>query len=392
MSSATWKARISRAAVLLALAIIAAGSLPGQSKHVMTNDDVIKLLKGGFTDDVVVALIESNDSDYDVSINALTALKDAGVSSKVMEAMLKAEAKKRQGGSTSASAAGAPQQQAPPAQQIAPNPSLSSGYSPNAAYAQSMIASAMASSGMGGGMPGMLDANQLPPLNIISADSKQPVRASFAQIAHTETKGDSMPGSGSGSAARSMLTGLGMQALRFSALSGSMFAGPGGMMAMSAMSGGIGAFGSSRHRSTPPKVTSVWALPGQQSTFVAPGNRPRFEMLYGDLLGIDPDAYEPYLVRLVNTKDNWRLVGATKSTMGQMGVEAYEKVTEERIATKTERLGRGHVQVEPRDSLEPGEYAIVLRALHPGKRSEGSLGGGAETSIFFAVWDFSVRP
>ena len=255
------------------------------------------------------------------------------------------------------------------------------------AYAQAMIASAMASSGMGGGMPGMLDTNQLPPLTLLVGNARQSVRPSIAQVAHTDTKGDSMPGVGSG--ARSMLMGLGMQALRFSAISGgSMFAGPGAGMAMSMM-GSIGRKGGGHHG--PPKVTYVWALPGPQSSFVAPNSRPRFELRYGDLVGIDPDAYEPFMVRLVSSKDNWRLVGATKSTQGQMSTEAYEKVTEERIAVKAEHLGRGQVQIEPIEPLEPGEYAVVLRALHPGKRSVGSLGGGAETSIFFSVWDFSVR-
>ena len=74
-----------------------------------------------------------------------------------------------------------------------------------------------------------------------------------------------------------------------------------------------------------------------------------------------------------------------------MSTEAYEKVTEARVAVKSERTGRGQVQLEPKQPLEPGEYAVVLRALHPGKRAEGSLGGGAETSIFFSVWDFSVN-
>lgn len=392
MSTVAWISRLARVTLLFGLVLLFSSSVYAQkAKHVMTNDDVIKMVKGGFADDVLVALIESNDSDFDVSIGGLTALKEAGVGSKVMEAMLKAEAKKRQGGTASGSNAAEPAQQAPsapPQQPLVPNPAMNSMVG-GGAYAQAMIASAMAASGMGGGMSGMLDPNQLPPLNLVANGQKQPVRPSIAQVAHTETKGDNMPGVGSG--ARSMLMGLGMQALQFSAVTGGgMFAGPAAGMAMSAM-GGMGAMGGRRHHG-PPKVTSVWALPGAHSAFVAPSNNPRFEMLYGDLVGIDPDAYEPFLVRLVNSKDNWRLVGATKSTQGQMGAEAYEKITEERITTTTEHIERGHVQIEPKAPLEPGEYAVVLRALHPGKRSQGSLGGGAEATIFFGVWDFSVRP
>jgi hypothetical protein len=175
--------------------------------------------------------------------------------------------------------------------------------------------------------------------------------------------------------------------LSFGAIGGGMFAGPAAGMAMSAM-GGIGGMG--RHHG-PPKVTYVWALPQPQSSNVVASRKPRFEMQYDNLLGIDPDAYEPFIVKLVPSKDNWRLVGATKSQMGQMSTEAYEKVTEVRVKSKYERLGRGQMQVEPTEALEPGEYGLVLRALHPGKRAQGSLGGPAEQTVFFSVWDFAVR-
>ena len=94
----------------------------------------------------------------------------------------------------------------------------------------------------------------------------------------------------------------------------------------------------------------------------------------------------------MQTKDNWRLVGATKTPMGQLSNEAYEKVTEVRVKSKCERMGaRGQVQVVPLQALEPGEYAIVLRSLHPGKRPQGSLGGPAEQTVFFSVWDFTIQ-
>ncbi len=69
----------------LALSVAVFGQQP---KHVLTNEEITKMVKGGFTDDVIVALVESSDTDFDVSIDGLTALKEAGVSGKVMEAML----------------------------------------------------------------------------------------------------------------------------------------------------------------------------------------------------------------------------------------------------------------------------------------------------------------
>jgi hypothetical protein len=385
----TFPARPSWALRLFALAALLATSLAafGQAKqHPLTNGDVVKMVKNGFADDVVVAMVEANDTDFDVSMDGITALKQAGISDKVLGAMLKAEARKRQaGGGGSAST-----QQAPataPSQAMMPSSPMMGGSMGNSDPMQQMMQMAMSmrnGSYGGGGMPGMLDTSQLPPLVLLDKEAKQPVKPSIAQIASTQTKGDSMPGAGSEAAG--MLMGLGRQALSFGAIGGSMFAGPAAGMAM----GMMGSMTSMTHHHGPPKVTYVWALPGPQAHAVIANAKPRFEMSYGNLLGIDPDAYEPQLIRLVGSKDNWRLVGATKTMMGQIGTEAYEKVTEVRIAADSNRLTRGQVQIEPKKPLEPGEYAVVLRAIHPGKRAEGSLGGGAETSIFFSVWDFSI--
>ena len=384
----------------IVLLLLSGYSVAQQTPHALNNDDVIKMVKDGFDESVIVAFIESTqEENYDVSLAGLNALKAAGVTGKEMEAMLKAEAQKRQASANSAPAqALSPAQSLPPQNPAVVNPTMSNPAMANPAMAmmgggnmQQMMAMAMSMRGMNGmgGMPsmggGMLDTSQLPPLTLITDVARMQVKPSIAQIANTETKGDGMPGAGS--QATGMLMGLGRQALSFGAIGGGMFAGPGAGMAMSMM-GGIGGMG--RHHG-PPKVTYVWALPGQQSPTLCASNKPRFAMSFGNLLGIDPDAYEPQLIKLVNSKDNWRLVGATKTTMGQMSTEAYEKVTEARIAVKSERTGRGEVQMEPKQPLEPGEYAVVLRAIHPGKRAEGSLGGGAETSIFFSVWDFTVN-
>jgi hypothetical protein len=365
----------------LALSVAAVSQQP---KHVLTNEEITKMVKGGFTEDVIVALVESSDTNFDVSIEGLTALKEAGVSGKVMEAMLKAEARKRQAPTSPAPSAAPAAQPAAPAQPSAP-PSAMVPNAGMAAMGGNAYVQQMMNMVMGGGMGGALDMSQLPPVTFIKGDARQAVRPSVAQIANTRTKGDGMPGPGS--AALGMLKGLGMQSLSFAAIGGGgMMAGPAAGMAMGMM-GGLGG----RHHG-PPKVTSVWALPGPQSAYVVSTSTPRFEMQYGNLLGIDPDAYEPMIVKLVGTKDNWRLVGATKTIMGQMDNEAYEKVTEVRLPAKLDRQGRGQVQFGPSQPLEPGEYGIVLRAIHPGKRSKGSLGGPAEQTVFFSVWDFSVRP
>lgn len=249
------------------------------------------------------------------------------------------------------------------------------------AMAQQMMSS------MGGGMMGggafAFDARQLPVVTLNLSDGKQPMRATFSQIAHTE--GGDLEGGG-GNAARA-LTGLASQSLSFAAIGGlGMMGGPAAGLAIGVM-GGMGGMG----RHGPPKVTHVWALPGHQSENALKLAGAKFEVVYGNLLGIDPDSYEPVLLRLVQTKDNWRLVGATKVQMGRESTEALAKIAEVRIATRLTKVGRGDLLLEPQATLEAGEYGLVLRPINPGKRAKGSLGGPAETNAFFSVWDFSLQ-
>jgi hypothetical protein len=73
-----------------------------QAKHPLTNDDITQTADG-FTEEVVVARIALNDSDFDASIGGLTAPKEAGISGTIGEAMLRADSRKRQGASAAAS-------------------------------------------------------------------------------------------------------------------------------------------------------------------------------------------------------------------------------------------------------------------------------------------------
>jgi hypothetical protein len=54
----------------------------------LNNDSVIKMVKAGLTDDVIVATINANSGAYDTSPDGLIALKQAGVSNKVIDAIV----------------------------------------------------------------------------------------------------------------------------------------------------------------------------------------------------------------------------------------------------------------------------------------------------------------
>jgi hypothetical protein len=204
----------------LAVVLLSIATNAQQAGHILKNDDVVKMTRDGFDEAVTVALVESNPTEFDVSINGLTALKAAGFTGKVMEAMLKAEAKKRQASGRSSVAPSQPSataQNAPPAAMV-PNPAMSAMGGGNL---QQMMAM-----GRGGMAGGMLDTSQLPQLTLIKVGTRQQIRPSVAQIANTQTQGDGMPGVGS--QATGTLMGLGRQALSFGAIGRSMFAGPGG--------------------------------------------------------------------------------------------------------------------------------------------------------------------
>ena len=58
------------------------------AQQTMNNDAVIKMVKAGLSDDLIVTTINSDPGKYDTSVNGLIALKQAGVSDKVVAAMV----------------------------------------------------------------------------------------------------------------------------------------------------------------------------------------------------------------------------------------------------------------------------------------------------------------
>jgi hypothetical protein len=78
---------------VLLLIFLALTPLSSQNKP-LTNDDVIQMVKGGLDDETIIKAVQANDSAFDTSPQALVALKNAGVTKPVVDAMLDAEAKK----------------------------------------------------------------------------------------------------------------------------------------------------------------------------------------------------------------------------------------------------------------------------------------------------------
>ena len=104
---------------LVTVLLLISGLAFGQSGKPLTNDDVVQMVKGGFDESTAIAAIESSDTNFDTSVQALMALKTAGVSEKTISAMLAATKKKAE-----AAKGTAPAPTPAPAPAAAPNPDV----------------------------------------------------------------------------------------------------------------------------------------------------------------------------------------------------------------------------------------------------------------------------
>jgi len=79
----------------------------GQTKKPLTNDDVVQMVKAGFDEATIVKAIQANETNFDASVDALVALKTAGASKPIIDAMLEAEARNKDAASAAVPAAAA---------------------------------------------------------------------------------------------------------------------------------------------------------------------------------------------------------------------------------------------------------------------------------------------
>lgn len=75
-----------RKSLLATLLLVACSFLAAQ--QAMNNDSVIKLIKAGLSDDLIVTTISGSPGAYDTSADAIIALKTAGASDKVIAAII----------------------------------------------------------------------------------------------------------------------------------------------------------------------------------------------------------------------------------------------------------------------------------------------------------------
>jgi hypothetical protein len=146
-----------------------------------------------------------------------------------------------------------------------------------------------------------------------------------------------------------------------------------------------------------PTVTEVWALAGQKSETIAP-SAPAFELDFSNIAGVNPEEYEPVIIKLTPSKNNFRIVGATQAKQDVFDSaasdwEVYSSFVEDRVATQAQKAGTGQYQLRPASALAAGEYAVVLRPLNKAKKFSSSAvaQNSGDGLCFNAVWAFSVQ-
>jgi hypothetical protein len=80
--------------ILLAISICTVTASFGQTQKPITNADIVNMTKQNFDPGLIVKDIQSSNTDFDTSPQALIDLKNAGVDNSVMDAMLSAQAGK----------------------------------------------------------------------------------------------------------------------------------------------------------------------------------------------------------------------------------------------------------------------------------------------------------
>ncbi|HZU41686.1 MAG TPA: hypothetical protein VE994_03365 [Terriglobales bacterium] len=332
--------------------VLAQAILPAQQlQKVMTNEDVLALVRAHKPETVILSQIESRPSSFDMSAHEIIRLTKAGVTENVLNAMMAAQNK---GGSTASSAKPGTGQSADTSSAIP------------------------------------VSKSHMPKLYLMSGGGPQELPLEKTQLAETKTKPSSMKSLAADAAVtqglQAAVNTVAMDAAMHtnSAVGGSMVGQAGGILS-----------GIMSHRT--PTVTYVWGVPNPASSNVLQTVSPSFSVDFSRAIGVTVDEYQPTIVKLTPAQNTCRIVGATQGKADAQSSPAadwqvYSNFLEERVATHTEKLGPGKYRVSPASELQPGEYAVVLRPISKDKKFSGGDVARAQGDglMFDAIWTFQI--
>jgi len=344
-------------ALLLITCILLGPALFGQQQSSpLTNADVIKMVKAGVPEAAIVTSIQANPAKFDVSPDGLIALHQAGVTPKEMDAIL------------AASGAKAPGDTAAP-----------SGAPPSAAATPA-----------GGAPAPPAPKFHMPSVAVLQQGAPQNLPLEKTQLAQTKTPPKSMA-SLAGDTALTQTIQAGVNAAAWDAAVHTHSAAGGTMVGQA---GGIfsGVMGQRK-----PTITYVWGVPNPASASVVHSLSPQFSVNFRDILQVNPNDFEPTIVKLTPAQNTCRIVGATRGkedaqSSSAADWEVYSSFLEERVAVKAQKSNAGEYQISPSSPLFPGEYAVVLRPVSKSKKFSGGDVARAQGDglMFDAVWSFQI--
>lgn len=316
----------------------------------LTNDDIITMVKSALPESVVVHDIQTHPGKYDTSTAELLRLHKAGVTENELNAMMSAS-----------------------------NPP--SGADSGATAAKSVPTASPE-------LPA--SKSRMPKLYVGDGTGLKELPLEKTQLAETKTKPSSLKNLAADSAVtQAMQAGVNTAAWDTAAHMNSVVGGQTVQEAGTIFSGALG------HRT--PTVTYVWGVPGAVSSNVLQTTKPSFTVDFSRTIGINPDEYEPAIVKLTPAQNTCRIAGATQGKEDVRSTPAadwqmYSHFLEERVAATPQRLGPGKYGIAANAELFPGEYGVVLRPISTAKKFSGGDVARAQGDglMFDAIWTFQI--
>ncbi|SRR6266851_2131542 len=348
-----------RLLILVSTAAASASILSAQQiPKPLTNADVIKMVKGGLPESVIISSIQSHQGNFNISPDGLIALHKAGVTQPEMDAMMAVSGK-------ASSGAGTPQ---PP----------------------STNAGATASSPPSAPPAPPVSKSRVPKVTLVQGGASQDLPLEKTQLAQTKTKPTSMKNLAADTAVtQAMQAGISTAAMGAATHINSGVGGSAVQQAGSIFSGIV-----ARRK---PNVTYVWGVLNPASTNVLQTDSPTLSVKFANTPGVNPDDFEPAIVKLTPAQNTCRIVGATQGKEDAASSPAadwqiYSSFLEERVAVNSQKVKPGEYRISPSSPLLPGEYGLVLRPVSKSKKFSGGdvARGQGDGLMFDSVWSFQI--
>lgn len=325
--------------------VFMSAAAPGQAGKPLTNDDVLEMVKKKLPESVIVSAIKSTPGSFDTSPNELIRLNSAGLTENELNAMMAVTHSEKVAQPAVAGSAGA-----------------------DAAPSRKW---------------------QMPSVTVAQGSASADLKLEKTQLAQTKNKPTSMKSlAGDSVLTQSMQAGVSTASWDAATHMNSMVAGSAVQEAGTVFSGMLA------HRT--PTVTYVWGVAGPASGNVLQTASPSFKIDFSRAPGVNPEDYEPAIVKLTPAQNTCRIVGATQakadaSASAAADWQVYSHYLEERVKTDPQKLGAGKYTVTT-SQLLPGEYGLVLRPVSKDKKFSGGEVARAQGDglMFDAIWTFQI--